>query len=359
MKIVTLLYAVTSLVIVVYSFGFVDANLKLFEADNVLKQFVSVHSVAAALLAGALLSILFLLYLVALQQKVQLKLISLVAGILLFAYPMFTYDLFNYILTAKVTFFWHENPYVVMPIEIPNEPNLAFTRAANKFALYGPSWLAFTWFPSAVGFNNVWASLVAFKLASIFWFFLLVLLILKVTKDPWNVAFFGLNPLVVSEILINGHNDAAMMVLAIVGLLLVKKKVRKNLILGVASFIASILVKGATVILLPLFFLNWPLERIWRAGFWLMFGVFLLAPLREELYPWYAVWFLSFASLIPRGKAPFIHGFSIALSLGLVFRHLPYIATGEYGGTGPLWRIILTITPATLYILWKGIRQYV
>ena len=38
-----------------------------------------------------------------------------------------------------------------MPIEIPNEPYLAFTRAANKTALYGPVWILLTAIPHLLG----------------------------------------------------------------------------------------------------------------------------------------------------------------------------------------------------------------
>ncbi len=366
MKSLIFLYVLVSVVFVVLSYGFTDPNLRLWQhpafvsLQGALKQNVYVHSVSAAVITAVLIVMLFLLYRAILRRAERAtKLIVLVAGILLFAYPMFTYDLFNYILTAKITFFWHENPYVVMPIEIPNDPNLLFTRATNKLALYGPTWIASTALPSLAGFGNVWLSLVAFKLLSTFWFGMMLWLIWRMTKNWWNVVFFGLNPLVISEILINGHNDVAMMVLAIAGLSLARKKGTGNLVVGIASFVASVFVKGATVVLTPLFFLNWPNEKLWRAGFWLMFGVFLLTPLREELYPWYAAWFLAFAALLPKEKAQFVHGFSIALSMGLVFRHLPYIVTHEYGGSGPLWRMLSTAIPVAIFFTWMRVKKYV
>lgn len=356
MKSLSVCYILVSLFFVGFSYLFIDPNLHILPYQSNVPM-----GGTTTLVVGVLIVFLFILFCRVLTGKFRnpIPLIGIVASILLFSYPLFSYDIFNYILTAKVTYVWRENPYLVMPIEIPNDPNLLFTRAANKLALYGPTWIGATFFPSLVGFGNVWVSIIAFKVLVGAWYGFFLWMIYRVTRSKWNVIFFALNPLVLSEVLINGHNDITMMVLAIGSLLLWRNDQVKSRILGVLCFVASIFVKGATLVLVPLFFVRWPMEKMWRIGFLLMFGVFLLTPIREELYPWYAIWFLSFAALLPPQKAIFIHGFSIALSLGLLLRHLPYIATREYGGTGPLWRTILTVVPVTMYFAWKGIKKYV
>ena len=76
------------------------------------------------------------------ENQVKFKKIILATSFLLvLSFPAFSYDIFNYILTAKMVTHYIENPYVVMPIEIPNEPALTYTRASNKVALYGPTWI--------------------------------------------------------------------------------------------------------------------------------------------------------------------------------------------------------------------------
>ncbi|MBI5620716.1 hypothetical protein HY949_02985, partial [Candidatus Gottesmanbacteria bacterium] len=67
--------------------------------------------------------------------------------ILVWAYPALSNDIFNYIATAKVTFLYRENPYIVMPIDIPNDASFTSLHAANKVALYGPVWIALTAIP--------------------------------------------------------------------------------------------------------------------------------------------------------------------------------------------------------------------
>lgn len=377
MKLLFFLYVLVSLVTVIFSYGFTDPNLVLTETSlfvNIytqLRQIVYTYGGLASLITGGIIVLFFVLYLRVLSSTEReekdrktmtrsiMYLVIIVGFMFLLSYPMFSYDIFNYILTAKLTYVWKENPYIVMPVEITNEPNLAFTRAANKLALYGPTWIASSFLPSIVGFSHVWLSIIAFKTLVGVWYGIFIWMIYRYTKSLWNVVFFALNPLILSEILMNGHNDIVMIVLAIAGLMLVMKKGMGNLVLGIVSIVASILVKGATVVLFPLLFFNWSHEHVWKVGFWLMFGIFLLTPVREELYPWYAIWFLSFAALLPHRKVEFIHNLSIAFSFGLLFRHLPYIATREYGGLAPLWRTILTLVPVAIYIAWRTFKKYV
>lgn len=328
------------------SYGFIDPNFPL----NIptLSNFVYQERMWAAGLYAIIVLLLFAVYK---NVKVIERWMILVVLLMLLSFPALSYDIFNYILTAKVAFFYHENPYVVMPIEIPGEPMLAFTRAANKFALYGPTWLAMTLLPHIVGRGNILLTIYTFKAFVLGFFAIMCYFIYKKTKRWDQVLFFAANPLVFIEVLGSGHNDVVMMVLAIAGLLLWHRKQPAQKIAGVMLFAASIFVKGATLVLVPLFFLPfWKWEKKMIVGFWLMFLVFLMTPLREEMYPWYAVWWLSFAAFIPIKKNSLVHGFSFWLSLGLMLRYVPWIATREYGGVTPIVREIVTIVPVAVYV---------
>lgn len=355
--------------LVIYSYGFVDLNLHLTDS----RLFAGLQAPLSDLVyrnmpwAGAIFTVLVLglygVYGTLLQGTPALVrrfipfripvFFVLLSTLLLFSFPAFTYDLFNYMTTASVTYTHRENPYVIKPVDIPNEPGLAYTRAANKVALYGPTWLLLTWVPHVLGAGNVWQTIVMFKLLIAVFYGIMLYVIYKATKNWKNVFFFGLNPLILIEVLVSGHNDIVMMVLALLSLG-IGMPVFKNFWLRIAAWFASLGVKGATVVLLP-FVLRPPgdPQKLFRIAYWLMFAVFVfVAPLREELYPWYAVWFLTFAAFMPIEKRSFIHGFSVALCLGLTFRHLPYIVTREYGGPGPMLRLLSTTVPPAMYILW-------
>lgn len=356
-------YLLLLLFLTIYSYGFIDLNLPLTSApwfekfQAPLSNLIFHRMPLAGIIYVLLISGLYVYYVVFLQSNVKslLRLVPVTAIILLFSFPGFSYDIFNYMTTARVAYTHKENPYIVMPVEIPNEPGLAYTRAANKVALYGPAWLLLTWIPHTLGQGNVWLTILSFKAFVALFYVAMLYLIWKITKNIKQVLFFGLNPLVLIEVLVSGHNDIVMMVPALLAFGAASKNIWKR----VFAWGVSVGVKGATIVLFPLVLFPVPdREKLYKMSYWLMFGVFIVvAPFREELYPWYAVWFLAFAALIPMKKRSFIHGFSIALCIGLSLRHLPYILTREYGGTGPILRILFTIIPAIGYIVWH-VRSY-
>lgn len=349
-----------------FSYGFLDPNLSL-SSNPLFTYFQSPISylvyhnrpIATTVFLAIVLS-LFLCFAVFfrfgekifIQWKRLLLVLIASSAILIFSYPALTYDLFNYITTAKVTFTYHENPYLVMPIEIPNEPYLAFTRAANKVALYGPVWILITAIPYFFGGGNIWGTIIAFKLLNAFVYICFSYFIYKVTKNIRNVIFFAFNPLIVIEILVSGHNDLSMMILALGGLYVWKKDRLSQKAGGMVLFILSWFVKGSTLVLLPLVFMkkmSW--DRLLLTAYCLLSLVlFVVAPLREELYPWYAVWLIAVASLMELKKQTFIAGFSVVLSFALELRHLPYMWMGYYEGPGPILRALFTIIPIVFYL---------
>lgn len=363
-------YLIAAVFLSVASYGFVDHNLTLSNhpwytaIQGALSFVVYRRPQIAAYFFVAFLLIFYWLY----WRVIRVRNPSSVTGgvkyffvgvvLLVLSYPALSYDLFNYIATAKVTFQYRENPYLVMPVEVPNEPMLAYTRAANKLALYGPVWIFLTGIPHVLGGGNILVTIFTFKALVAAAYLVLVFLIWKITKDIRQAEFFALNPLIIIETLVSGHNDVVMMVLALAGLLWIRETGVSKRLAGWILLLSSVFVKGATVVLLPLgLFRKLPMGKLAILAWWLLFGVFLLSPLREEMYPWYGVWWLTFASLIPIGRHSFVHGFSLWLSLGLMLRYVPYLATREYGGTGPMWRFVLTVIPVGIYLVWYGVVQ--
>ena len=259
-----------------------------------------------------------------------------------------------------MTYFYGENPYVVMPIEIPNEPYLAFTRAANKYALYGPVWILISFVPHFLGMDSIWQTIIAFKCINAIAYALFSYFIYKTTQSYKNVIFFALNPLVLIEALVSGHNDIFMMLLALVGFWLWTANPMRSKILGFLLIFLSWFTKGATVILSPLFFVKRiPWEKTLLIAYCLMSFVFIVvAPLREELYPWYAVWIIMIASLLPLSKYNFIYWFTIVLSFSLELRHLPYMWMGYYEGPGPMLRLLVTLVPISLFFVSYFLKRF-
>lgn len=339
----------------IFSFAYIDPNLFylkfLYSGLFIHREFVT------AIYAFSLLIFFsFYIYFVFFQEqnlKKSLKLIIPSVIILFLAYPaMLSFDIFNYIATAKVLFLYKENPYIVMPIDLKNEPLLAFMHAANKTALYGPVWILLTGLPFLVGMQNFVLTLFSFKLTVILFYFATMYLLWKLSKNIFSVLLFALNPLVLIETLASGHNDIVMVFFVLACFYAIG---RKKILFSILLFLASIFIKYATIVLIPVVIylilvknknINWEKIYTWTAG--LLFCIFLLSQLREEIYPWYAIWFMPFVFLIKSKK--WLVYLTIALSFSLLLRDIPFMLWGTYFGLTPITKIILTISIPLLTI---------
>jgi len=292
-----------------------------------------------------------------LSIKEVVTLIFSTTVILLFAYPaMLSYDIFNYIATAKLLFFYHENPYIIMPIEFAGDPLLLFVHAANKTALYGPFWILLTGVPYFLGFGNFLVTLFNFKLFIAIFYLASSWLVYKLSNNIKSVVLFSLNPLVIIESLVSGHNDIVMMVFVLASLYLAKKK-----LIGIVLYLFSVLIKYSTIFLFPVYvFIVMKKsfsKKIYLYASILMFLIFLLSPLREELYPWYAIWFLPLLYIFTN-KGPLVLLTNL-LCFGLLLSYLPFMYSGTYFGLTPLIKYLFVSVPVGLTFLFITINKLV
>lgn len=345
------IYIITLVFLTVFSFGFIDANfpVKIFPW---VFDFVHNNRQQATYLYVALMSSLFTFYLWVLRHDRNVwNLIFITVGILFISFPAFSYDIFNYIATAKVTYLYKENPYLVMPVEISGEPMLSFLHASNKVALYGPVWIALTVVPHVIGLGNLIWTMYAFKLLIVGFYFGLCFLIWQISeKNSRALIFFALNPLVITETLVSAHNDIVMMFLALFSFYL---SMKNKWWMGLCMLALSVFVKGATIILLPLYFLRVPWKRVWVWAAVGLLVMFFLTPTREELYPWYFIWPLTFIALLP--DKHFLKYLSHGFSFGLPLRFAPFIYYGDWGGAVPIIKkLVSSLSPAFSLLLYEA-----
>lgn len=346
------IYFLFLILFTIFSFTYIDPNLfylrflysGLFIHNRMLVTFL--YSSSLLVFFGFYV---FFLFFEKFDLKKSLQIILPSVIILLLSYPaMLSYDIFNYIATAKVLFLYKENPYIIMPIDITHEPLLAFMHAANKTALYGPVWILLTGFSFIAGDNNFIVTLISFKFIIVLFYFAVVYLLWKLSKDLFCSLLFALNPLVLLETIVSGHNDIVMMFFVLASYMAIRKK---KVLLAVCLFILSIFIKYATIVLIPLFIyllidkyrnkhINWEKVYIWSAG--LLFFVFLLSQFREEIYPWYAIWFMPFIFLLNHKK--WLLYLTIALSFSLLLRDIPFMLLGTYFGITPILKIAFTVS---------------
>ncbi len=183
------------------------------------------------------------------------------ALLLSLTYPVGAGDVVDYVTHGEELFYYRENPLVVPPGHLPDTAFARYSAYQMAPSNYGPLW---TWISALVvgvlGRESLVLNLLGFKGVAIAAYLAQALLIYAVLRRrhpdlaPAGLAFFAWNPLVLYEFAANGHNDAAMMAFALLGIYFWE---RRRPLLMTAALTLSFLVKIPTVSLLPLFLLAW------------------------------------------------------------------------------------------------------
>ena len=185
--------------------------------------------------------------------------------------PHYADDLVSYAQQGKVLAVYHMNPYV-HALEDTSDPWAVYPRGWRNVVPYGPVMAVLSAMAVETGRNNIILALLALKLimsASFLltaWTVSKILDLLKPSKTPWALFFFLWNPLVLLELIGEGHNDAVMMALMMVGLYLM---VRSKHVAGFMALFFSMMTKFATIILLPLYASLLLRRREYRSLIWI------------------------------------------------------------------------------------------
>ena len=366
-KIVLSLYILFLLFVTFFSYLFIDPNL-IFMKSLYSGFFIKERLIVTIIYSSIILTFFafYAYFLNSFRRKTfnffDFKFIIVLTLLFLFlSYPaMVSFDIFNYIATAKVLFFYNENPYIIMPIQFSGDPLLLFMHAANKTALYGPVWILITAIPYYLGFGNFILTLFSFKLFAAFFYLASVWILHRMTKNVFYTSFFALNPLVVLETLVSGHNDIVMMFFALLSMLFLKDK---KIVWAIIFIFLSIFIKFSTIFLLPMGIyvlfqyavnksVNW--KKILYLSSFFMFFIFLLSPIREEMYPWYAIWFLTFLPFMQNRLIRYVY---LAFSFGLLFRDIPFMLLGTYSQPTPIIRTAFTAAPIAAVFLYLFLKK--
>jgi len=359
-----------------YSFTQVDLGLTLTEWSiwQVYQKFFQYigyfqRPLSASLYAGLLvmLSVFYILYLYlaqknALTYKHIFGVILSTSIILLFSYNAFSHDLFNYIFDAKIVTFYNQNPYEHKALDYAGDPMLGFMHWTHRTYPYGPIWLLATVPLSFLGFGFLLPTIMLFKALIFASYIGLVYAIKKILQKVsvkqmhMGMLFFALNPLVLIEGLVSAHNDIFMLVFALWAFyaLMQKRHLVTFLLLGI-----SIGVKFATIFLLPIFiFILFMQKRNKKISWDLIFITLVIAmivpifaaSIRTSYQPWYLLYVLPFAAIVPTRY--FITIPVIVISIFSVFEYLPFLYLGNWDPPVPtilLWIREVSIVCAVIF----------
>lgn len=360
-------YLISVLALFLYSFTQVDLSLTLSRASIfqlIEKNFQYIGYFNRPLSLYIYLIILFFLFLFyflilleVFKKKIAKKdiwfLIISTSIILTFSYNAFSYDIFNYIFDAKIFTYYHLNPYEFKALDFPKDPMLSFMHWTHRTYPYGPFWLVLTVPFSFIGLNFFLPTFYLFKILAMTFFLGTVFVLSKITdklfpnNNSLNVAFFALNPLVLTEVLVSAHNDISMIFFALLGIYFV---LDRKWLPAIAAIVISYLIKQVTVVILVpilmyyfLYTVNKKLsfDHFVKIIIVFMMGAFAYVLTKLEVQPWYFLWVFSFLPLIKLNK--WIIAVSSGISLGLLLRYAPFIYFGDWSGISIPLRLYATI----------------
>jgi hypothetical protein len=315
------------------------------------------------------------------------------------AYNALSYDLFNYIFNARMVIEYGANPHVQTALDFANDDWTRFMHNVHTSAPYGYGWTAISLLPYWLGqgiFSLTWVIFKLFALLSMILMFLAVRYwsksILNKELEPISIVLLFANPLLLLEVLGNGHNDLWMLAPAMVGLTLVcralisPKKVWGPLIVGLFLLAVSISIKLVTLVILPLvaLLISAPfvirkilskasglrrlmpemiigsLSNHWLRIMVMMVPLFaslllfipLLTDRSQQFHPWYLLWPLVWLPFI---NTPTWRTMLVVFSVSSLLRYLPWLQAGEYSADVILQQKMLTWLPAAiaLFYLWQ------
>jgi hypothetical protein len=143
--------------------------------------------------------------------------------IMLFQYPFDALDIFDNIIRGRMLGLYHANPFYSVPYQFPGDLFYPYALWIYSTSAYGPLWEMTAAVTAAMAGNSVIVNVIAFKLVGIAGYAVtgLVIALTLRRQSPehalFGVALFTWNPLVISSIAGNGHNDSVMAVFVVMG----------------------------------------------------------------------------------------------------------------------------------------------
>lgn len=302
----------------------------------------------------ATLVILFTSYVTLLKKGIEKstlwKLIIFSSFLLFIAYNAFSYDIFNYIFYGKIITHYHQNPYLMRALDFPHDPMLSFMHWTHSTYPYGPFWLAVSVPLSLIGFNIFLLTFFIFKFFAAISYLVSCFAIDKIlskigSKNNFGLVFFALNPLVIIESLVSGHNDIFMMALALCAIyfVLFNKKIKSAI-----PIVFSFLIKWATgVLFVPIALFAFGPKKFKNpemliAGCLLFSSLGLIYALTKyEMQPWYFLWIIPFVALFK--KDLLIHAMTVFLSMGLLLTYALFFYNGNWDSPIPLFKSLAIV----------------
>jgi len=181
--------------------------------------------------------------------------LTLITFSVLWLYPIGAVDIFDYIARGRITAFHGGNPFAAVPRAYPQDPFRPYEGWHGLTSTYGPLWELLAAATSRIAGNGILANVLGFKLLNLIFYAGSTVLIAVILnrcapeRALQGVCMFAWNPLVIYEIIGNGHNDIVMIFFILLGVYAI---LTGHFSWAMLALTAGGLIKFIPFILLPL-----------------------------------------------------------------------------------------------------------
>jgi Glycosyltransferase family 87 len=266
----------------------------------------------------------------------------------LLAPPLLSRDVFSYIAYARLGVEHSLNPYTHAPVDIPRDPVFGYAGSVGAASVYGPLFTLLTYPLAPLGLS---ASLWILKTVAAACSLGIVGLVWKGAKalgrDPvLPAAFVGLNPLVLVHVVGGAHNEALVVLLTVLGVVLWVAGQRSE-VGGTAVATVGAGIKASAGLVVP-FLIVGSRERWRRSLAAAVLVLVALAVLGLAVFGTHALDALSFLNSNQARSSRWSFPYKTAQLLGLV---LPGDRLDYRTAARVLWGVAFGV--AFLWLLWR------
>lgn len=226
----------------------------------------------AGLVYASLLIILFTLFVAACRSAEwrglgRRPLVSILAGALalalplLWTYPVNATDIFGYVIRGRIASAYGENPFSTPAAALVGDPFMPLVGEwAGETTPYGPLWEILAAGLTAICGDSLLVGVMLFKALGFICFLITGALIWNLLPSKGRIlhtTLWAWNPGLLLTFVMNGHNDAVMLMWLVLGYWFGR---RGRPVVGLLIMVLAILTKPIAVLVVPLFFLGFMRE---------------------------------------------------------------------------------------------------
>ena len=223
---------------------------------------ISTIAIISAIVVIGTLLLFSILYLIIIKKekeifkskKQAMIYIIIISCIFMMILPFLSSDIYYYIGDSWLCSKYHENPYytTVKDLQDRGINDEILNNAGpwkNTVTVYGPLFNIISIILSYVSFGKITLALFIFKMVSLLIHIINSYIIEKITKSRKYMLLYGLNPLILIELISNVHNDIYLILFLLLALYFLIRK--KNIPLTVFFLALSMAIKFATILIVP------------------------------------------------------------------------------------------------------------